>query len=169
MTQDPDPRARTDEIDTAERLGGGATLDPTAKPHPDSLGGGVQDPLGAKVERLAAEAGLDRVRERPDANIPIGFQDARRLVEAAQRSTWGKGSYMVADWGREDATHWLIISGAHEWLVGGDDAYRESPGVAALVDKHTGEIDWVAYLPNSDRIDAMRPVGDEPGRPLSEV
>jgi hypothetical protein len=169
MNEDPGPRARRDEIDTAEALGGGATLNPASKPHPDSLGGGVQDPLGAKVERLAAEAGSDRVRERPDANVPIGFQDARRLVEAAQRSTWDTGSYMVADWGREDATHWLVISGAYEWLVGGDDAYRVSPGIAGLVDKQTGEIDWVAYLPNTDRMDAMRPVGGEPRRSLSEV
>jgi hypothetical protein len=168
MRHHQDPRARTEDVDTAEALAGGATLDPSAKPHPDSMGGGVQDPLGAKLEHLAEATGSDRARERPDANIPIGFQDARRLVEAAQQSTWDQGTYMVADWGREDPTHWLVISGAREWLVGGDEAYAATPGAAALVDKHSGAITWVAYGASSGRIEAMRPVGEGPGRPTSE-
>jgi hypothetical protein len=169
MTQDPDHRARTDEIDTGEALGGGATLDPASKPHPDSLGGGVQDPLGAKVERLAAEAGRDRLGERPDANVPIGFEDARRLVEAVRGPTWDVGSYMVADWGREDATHWLVISGAREWLVDRDVAYALAGAGCALVDKQSGEIEWVAYVPSTSRIEAMWPTGGQRDRPSSDL
>jgi hypothetical protein len=54
MTRHAEQRAPGDDIHTAELLGGGAELDPATKQHPESMGGGVQDPLGTKAEHAAA-------------------------------------------------------------------------------------------------------------------
>ena len=54
MTRHAEVRAPEDDIHTSEMLGGGAELDPATKRHPDSMGGGVQDPLGTKAEHRAA-------------------------------------------------------------------------------------------------------------------
>jgi hypothetical protein len=55
-----------------------------------------------------------------------------------------------------------VISGAPEDLIGGDIRYVLVGGLDCLVDEQTGEITWVAYLTNVERIEAMRPVGKPP-------
>ena len=95
----------------------------------------------------------------------VTFEDARRVVAQLEAPIWGSpGTYMVAEWGREDDTHWQVISGAKEDLVDHDPAYRTNRPVW-LVDKVTGEIDWQEYVPGTMtamKVDAMTIVGDSP-------
>lgn len=59
----------------------------------------------------------------------------------------GPGTYMVATWGREDATHFQVITGAREDLVDHDPAYQPVEAPVWFVDKATGAVDHATYQP----------------------
>ncbi len=96
----------------------------------------------------------------------VTFDQARHAVSALEHDTWpGPGTYMVADWGRQDATHFQVITGAREDLVDHDPAYRTTRTPVWFVDKATGAVDWAEYLPGgltAAKVDAMTPVGPGP-------
>jgi hypothetical protein len=54
MTRHPETHTQGDPLHPAGALGGGAELDPDTKAHPQSMGGGVQDPLGTKREHRSS-------------------------------------------------------------------------------------------------------------------
>ena len=94
--------------------------------------------------------------------MAVSFDDARKIVEADEAPRWppDAGTYMVADWGYEDAQAWWVLSGAREDLVDGDPDYMPMDAAIPLVSKTTGVIERVTYLEESDRLEAMSQVGD---------
>lgn len=99
----------------------------------------------------------------------VTFEQARQLVRDLEEPTFaGPGTYMVADWGREDATHFQVVTGAREDLVDHDPAYRPLDAPVWFVDKVTGTVDQAVYLPGNltaGKLEAMTVVGDAPPRP----
>lgn len=89
----------------------------------------------------------------------IPFEQARQIVAAAIPEGWTIGTYTVAPWGYQDAESWLVIDGAREWLDGDED-YADMSGTVTMVDKETGAVERLPYLPNIDRVDAMMPCGE---------
>lgn len=98
----------------------------------------------------------------------LTFDEARQAVQDLEEPTWpGPGTYLVASWGRADATHFLIVTGASEDLIDHDPAYRRHDSPLWLVDRLTGTISWVSYLPGdrtAAKVDAMTPIGTPPGQ-----
>jgi hypothetical protein len=96
----------------------------------------------------------------------VTFEQARDIVDASERPTWlpEYGTFMVADYGWEDATSWKILSGPREYLVGNDFNFLPVGSPVKLVDKDTGEITevWMTQEGVWERLDAMTPVGDVP-------
>jgi hypothetical protein len=94
------------------------------------------------------------------------FEQARELALKTNAPAWrdlgNKGTYMVADYGYEDADAWLIVDGAAELLIDHDYSYDILDAPLTLVMKATGELLHVYYLEAEERIDAMTPVGDVP-------
>lgn len=93
--------------------------------------------------------------------MTISFDQARQIVEDDQVGKPAAGTYFVAPWGWKDARSYLVVAGAHEWLIDGNDDFMPplNGGVAILVDRSTGTVDRVSYIAEMDRIDAMAPVG----------
>lgn len=90
----------------------------------------------------------------------VTFDEARELVRALEEPAWtGPGTYMVADWGREDTTHFQVVTGAREDLIERDPAYRTGRAPVWFVDKVTGTVDDAApYLPGgltAGKLEAM--------------
>jgi hypothetical protein len=96
----------------------------------------------------------------------ITFEQARDILDKAHRAYRPSefGTFMVADYGWEDARYWHLVSGTRGFAR----SRSEFPDIvgqpAILVDKETGEI---TYLPMADEatwviLDAMTPVGDVP-------
>ena len=78
----------------------------------------------------------------------VNLHDARELVRALEEPVFpGPGTYMAATWGREDATHFQVITGAREDLVEHDPAHRPAEAPVWFVDKVTGAVDQATYLP----------------------
>ena len=93
---------------------------------------------------------------------PITFAQARALADAACWPTWDPnwGTFMVAREGCEDATHYNVGVGSMESLVFQDIDFLIVGGPATLVDKANGEVTFLPYLRNLDRLQAMTPVSD---------
>jgi hypothetical protein len=53
-----------DERRRSDVLGGGAELDPSSRPHPESMGGGVQDPAGTKRDLLCRRSSSGEISRR---------------------------------------------------------------------------------------------------------
>lgn len=62
----------------------------------------------------------------------------------------------MAEDGREDATHYLVVAGAREALVDGDYDLMDQP--ALLVAKATGRLEPAPVIDSLNRLEAMRPV-----------
>lgn len=89
----------------------------------------------------------------------LTFDEARQIVDEIERPLWdSSGTYHVAIDGEEDSTHYCVHVGAREWLVHGDMSYAIADDPARLVDKETGEVDYVLPTDEADRLDAMTPV-----------
>lgn len=90
----------------------------------------------------------------------ITFAEAKAIVRAAEEPNWParSGTYQIEDEGWEDATHYLVVRGPAE---SDPNIIIILPGLVPLVDKQTGEIEYVvAHDPETrDRLDAMTPVG----------
>jgi hypothetical protein len=99
-----------------------------------------------------------------DTAAPATFDDARRIALGAVAPHWRSdlGTLMVADYGREDITHYEVIYGAREWLEDGDADFALYDAPALLVDKRTGVVTELVVIENFDRLDAMRPCGRPP-------
>jgi hypothetical protein len=92
--------------------------------------------------------------------VAITFAQAKAIVRAAEESTSTQGTYLIEDEGFEDATHYLVVRGAAEAMGDSPDPnYILVPGLVPLVDKRTGEIEYVVpHLPEvARRLDMMRP------------
>lgn len=94
------------------------------------------------------------------------FEQAREIAAARNAPAWrdlgNRGEYMVAPYGYENADAWLIVDGAREYLVDGDDSFEVMDKPLTLVMKDSGELFTMQYLENPELIDAMTPVGDAP-------
>jgi hypothetical protein len=66
----------------------------------------------------------------------------------------GRSAPQIKADGWEDATHYLVVRGPAE----SDPNLIIVPGLVPLVDKQTGEIEYVVAHAEWDRLDAMRPV-----------
>jgi hypothetical protein len=91
----------------------------------------------------------------------ITFAEAKAIVRAAEESIWTVGTYQIEDEGWEGATHYLVVRGAAEAVGDNPDPnFIIVPGLVPLVDKQTGEIEYVvAHLPEVvERLDAMTAV-----------
>lgn len=98
-------------------------------------------------------------------NVP--FQCAREIVRALNEPDWTnsgmRGTYMVADYGLEDAVSYLIVDGPREYLLDGDLNFALVGNAANIVNKVTGAVLYWNYLDHMEEIDAMKPVpGHEP-------
>jgi hypothetical protein len=98
----------------------------------------------------------------------ITFEQARAAVAAVNEPAWEDdhmpGTYMVAGYGWEDAGAFLVIDGAKEFLVDGNDEYEVMDAPAVFVDKATGTVMEAVFLEVQDRIMAMAPVGNHPAQ-----
>jgi hypothetical protein len=93
----------------------------------------------------------------------ITFTEAKAIVRAAEESTWTLGTYVIELDGWEDASHYLVVRGAAEAMGDNPDPnFIVVPGLVPLIDKQTGEIEYVVpHLPEVvARPDAMWPVRD---------
>ncbi len=97
---------------------------------------------------------------------PVTFEQAREAVRAVNEPAWEDadtpGTYMVAEYGYEDADAFLILDGAKEFLVDDDGEYAVEDAPAMLVEKATGLVMAGDFLNLQERIMAMTPVGDVP-------
>lgn len=97
----------------------------------------------------------------------ITFEQARAKVRALNEPTWEDqnmpGTYMVAEYGWEDADAFLVVDGAKECLVDGDDEYLVMDAPVMFVDKATGTVLEANALEVMDRFLDMTPIGDVPG------
>jgi hypothetical protein len=72
---------------------------------------------------------------------------------------WTQGTYQIEDDGWADASHYLVVRGAAEAISDNPDPnYIIVPGLVPLVNKETGEIEYVVARAEWDRLDAMTPV-----------
>lgn len=69
----------------------------------------------------------------------ITFAEAKEIVRAAEQADWTVGTYMIEDDGWEDATHYLVVRATAE----DDPSLVIIPGLVPLVNKATGEIEYV--------------------------
>lgn len=94
----------------------------------------------------------------------VTFEEARATVDHALRPGWPRdgGTFVVLPYGWEDDRAWLVIAGAREALVDGDDSFSVMDAPALLVDKATGQLERLPVVANADRLDAMRPAGAVP-------
>ena len=82
----------------------------------------------------------------------ITFAEAKEIVRAAEEKDWTVGTYMIEADGWEDATHYLVVRGAAEPNL------VIIPGLVPLVNKETGEIEYIVAHAEWDRLDAMQRV-----------
>lgn len=99
----------------------------------------------------------------------ITFAQARKAVQAVNEPAWEdqdmKGTYMVAEYGKEDDQFFLVIDGAREAMEGDDPEFIVMDQPAMLVDKETGQVFECVFLEVVDRIQAMTEVGEWPEEP----
>ncbi|AYD81500.1 immunity protein [Arthrobacter phage KBurrousTX] len=96
------------------------------------------------------------------------FEEARAIVLDQNREGWEEdheGTFTVAAYGWEDEDAFLVVQGASEWLVDGDESYSVMDAPAVFVSKESGTILEADYLAVLDRIAAMTPV---PGHEYTE-
>jgi hypothetical protein len=86
--------------------------------------------------------------------VAITFAQAKEIVRAAEEADWTHGTYQIEDDGWEDATHYLVVRGPAE----SDSNLIIVRGLVPLVDKQTGEIEYIVAHAEWDRLDAMTPV-----------
>lgn len=99
--------------------------------------------------------------------MSVSFDRAREIATSQCKPEWearagGRGTFHVADWGFEDADAFSVVVGARESIVDGQDGFTEFDARAILVDKSTGQLSRVHYLPNRARLSEMTPVGPVP-------
>lgn len=97
----------------------------------------------------------------------ITFEQARQIALGRLGLTWAAdecGDYTVADYGYEDDDAWMLVAGGRRYIVDGDLECVLVGKPYTLVDKRTGELSFPAYLDDTDRFDAMTPVGNHPPR-----
>jgi hypothetical protein len=91
----------------------------------------------------------------------VTFEQARAVVDREFRPDWPArlGTFMVAEYGREDDDDYFVVAGAREYLVGGDSDYVLMDWPALFVSKATGALATVPVISVFRRLDRMRPVG----------
>ena len=85
------------------------------------------------------------------------FKQAMQIAKEHAAETWlpSDGTLYVDPEGYEDGTAYLVIIGARECLVDGDDNYLMLDDRALIVDKDTGELTELDALKDEQRLDAM--------------
>ncbi|MFK0004976.1 hypothetical protein [Paenarthrobacter sp. NPDC090522] len=95
----------------------------------------------------------------PSDKAQLTFEDARKAVRALREPLWNApGTYMVADYGWEDETSYLVVEGAREYLEDNNDKFVIMDAPAIFVDKATGLVLEADFLMVMDRVHAMTPV-----------
>jgi hypothetical protein len=91
--------------------------------------------------------------------VVLTFAEVKAIVRAAEQPYWTLGTYTIENNGwKDDATRYLVVRGAAEAMDDNPDPnYNIAPGLVPLVNKETGEIEYVVRNLEWDRIDAMRP------------
>ena len=93
------------------------------------------------------------------------FEQARSIAHKSIAPKWRRqyrGEYMVADYGFENATTWLLIDGARESIVDEDSGYEPIGRGSTLVDKASGKLFFRNYIEHPEWFQAMTPVGEHP-------
>lgn len=97
----------------------------------------------------------------------IDFTEACRIAYTANLPVWKhlgfRGEYMVADYGFENSTSFLIVDGARELLDGGDYGYEIMDKPLTFIHKSTGAISHGSYMADMDGVNAMTLIGKIPG------
>ena len=89
----------------------------------------------------------------------ITFEEARERATASLAPSWNLGTFMVAEYGFEDADDFLLITGAREAILGDELAFIEFSGLVTIVNKETGDVDRLIYLDDLERYEAMTSCG----------
>ena len=100
----------------------------------------------------------------------ITFEQARQIVRKAHQPAWnetGLQEYVVARYGGQDATDYLIVHGERGsiddvTLPNGEPYQGIIGGPVTLVNKTTGRIQDVGHLLMFDRLDRMESIGTWP-------
>lgn len=95
----------------------------------------------------------------------ITFEQARQIALDQIGPTWEKddcGEYVVANYGYEDEVAWRMVDGGRRLVIDGDDDCLLIGRGCTFVDKESGELFFLTYLEDQDRIDAMTTVGPCP-------
>jgi hypothetical protein len=92
----------------------------------------------------------------------VTFDEARTRAMGAVGARWNSadnGTLYAAPTGFEDRTHFRVIVGSWESIVGHDKAYAVLDLPVVFVDKSTGDVELAPYITAMPRIDAMTPTG----------
>ncbi|QKY79771.1 hypothetical protein SEA_BUMBLE_5 [Arthrobacter phage Bumble] len=80
----------------------------------------------------------------------MNFHDARALAIANGGPLWAaeglRGTYYVSPDGYETADVWILVDGAEEYLLGGDEDYVPMDKPVTVVFKRSGELVRISSL-----------------------
>lgn len=94
----------------------------------------------------------------------ISLDDARAIVTAKLLPEWNAslGTFYVADYAWENDQFYSLAVGAREYLIEGNEEFRQVDDTLYLVEKKTGRyVETLAYE-NLEFLDSLTPVGDVP-------
>lgn len=93
----------------------------------------------------------------------ITFDEARKIAYDANLPAWlelgYRGEYMVADYGLEDAEHYVMIDGAREMLVDENYDFDVLDQPVTVIDKQTGDLFVMTYFESEELRAGMKQVG----------
>jgi hypothetical protein len=89
----------------------------------------------------------------------VTFKAARETVLAQLKREWGDtgGTPIALRTGYQNDTHWQVVAGAREYLVGNDDDFALFDAPVWLVDKATGEITKASVIEDDGHLAEMVP------------
>lgn len=92
--------------------------------------------------------------------MSISLERAIASVRERRTEDWAGtwGTLYVSPEGYADDRDFLVVWGAHEYLVDNDPRYLLLNNLVTFVDRETGEIRDVPHSLHLDKIDAMEPV-----------
>jgi hypothetical protein len=90
----------------------------------------------------------------------ITFAQAREAVEAVFRPQWNDelGHLVTLPSGFETPDHWIVVAGAREALVEGDEGFQLMDPPVPMVNKQTGQVELRDFFDVAEQIDVATPV-----------